>query len=108
MCVVFLAIDRHPRWRVVLASNRDEQYARPTTEAHRWPGCPRVIAGRDEEAGGTWLGVRDDLAWSVVTNVRDLPAHREGRQSRGDLPLSFLCGDDAPSAFARPSVAASP
>ncbi|HIG73860.1 MAG TPA: NRDE family protein [Bacteroidetes bacterium] len=101
MCVLFLAIDQHPRWRVVLASNRDEQYERSTRPADRWEDCPRVIAGRDEEAGGTWLGVREDLAWTVVTNVRDLPAHREGARSRGDLPRQFLCGGGSPSRYIR-------
>ncbi|MEM6328398.1 MAG: NRDE family protein [Bacteroidota bacterium] len=91
MCVAFLALDRHPRWRVVLATNRDETYARPTTPAHRWDDAPEVIAGRDDDAGGTWCGVRDgDLAWTLVTNVRDLPAHRDDALSRGDLTRAYL------------------
>lgn len=100
MCVAFLALDRHPRWRVILATNRDEQYDRPTRPASRWEDCPRVIAGRDEEAGGTWFGVRDDLAWTLVTNVRDLPAHHEGALSRGGLTRDFLCGDHPPTPYA--------
>ena len=101
MCVVFLAIDQHPRWRIVLASNRDEFYARPTASASPWPDCPDVIAGRDLEAGGTWLGVTRDERWTVVTNVRDLLAHRAGARSRGGLAADFLCGTDTAEEYAR-------
>lgn len=101
MCVAFLALDRHPRWRVILATNRDETYSRASRPADQWADCPRVIGGRDEEAGGTWLGVRDDLAWALVTNVRDLPAHREGARSRGDLPRDYLCGGPEAARAAR-------
>ena len=30
MCLVALALDAHPRWRLLLASNRDEFFARPS------------------------------------------------------------------------------
>ena len=100
MCVLFLAIDRHPRWRVVLAANRDESYGRATAPASRWEDCPRVIGGRDLEAGGTWFGVTDAGRWAAITNVRDLPAHRDGARSRGDLPTGFLCGSAPPVTYA--------
>ena len=100
MCVVFLALETHPRWRVVLAANRDETYARPTAPAAPWPDCPGVIAGRDLQADGTWLGATTDGYWAVLTNVRDLPAHREGARSRGGLPAEFLCGNERAEAYA--------
>ena len=101
MCVLFLAIDRHPRWRVVLAANRDEAYARPTARAARWEDCPRVIGGRDLEAGGTWFGVNESAEWAALNNVRDLPAHRRDARTRGDLPTEYLCGPLAPEDYAR-------
>ncbi|OZC02486.1 NRDE family protein [Rubricoccus marinus] len=105
MCVLFLAIDRHPRWRVVLAANRDEHYARKTAPAGLWRdagGSHRgIIGGRDLEAGGTWLGVTEDARWAALTNVRDLPSHGENRRSRGDLPAAFLREGASPEAFAR-------
>ena len=101
MCTLFLALDRHPRWTTVLVGNRDEAYARPTHPAHWWTDAPDLLAGRDLSAGGTWLGVTRAGRWAVVTNVRDLPAHRERPRSRGDLPVGFLTRDVAPLDYAR-------
>ncbi len=101
MCVVFLALDRHPRWRVILAANRDEHYARPTAPAGLWRDDTEIIGGRDVEAGGTWLGVTGSGRWAALTNVRDLPAHAKDRRSRGGLPADFLRGNDTPEAYAR-------
>ncbi|HLT45664.1 MAG TPA: NRDE family protein [Rubricoccaceae bacterium] len=106
MCVLFFALDRHPRHRLVFAGNRDEFYRRPTAPAAPWSECPGVIAGRDLEAGGTWLGVRGAGRWAVVTNVRDLPAHRPGARSRGALVSDFLCGAASAADFAAEVFAA--
>jgi uncharacterized protein with NRDE domain len=100
MCVLFFALDRHPRCRLVLAGNRDELYRRPTASAAPWAECEGVIAGRDLEAGGTWLGARSATRWAVVTNVRDLPAHRPDARSRGALVSGFLCGGASAAAYA--------
>ena len=100
MCVLFFAYRRHPRCRLVFAGNRDEFYARPTSAAGWWRDCPDVLAGRDLEAGGTWLGVTRANRWAVVTNVRDLPAHHEAARSRGDLVRDFLCRDTLAERFA--------
>ncbi|MEL6616010.1 MAG: NRDE family protein, partial [Bacteroidota bacterium] len=100
MCVLFLALDQHPRYPVIVATNRDEQYGRATAPAGRWREAPNVVAGRDVEAGGTWFGAADGGRWAALTNVRDLPAHRKGARSRGDLPAAFLRGAVLPEAFA--------
>lgn len=99
MCLVAFALDAHPRWTVVVAGNRDEAYARPTAPAAWWPDAP-VLAGRDLEAGGTWMGVAPGGRWAVVTNVRDLPAHRPRDRSRGRLPTDFLMGERSPGRYA--------
>ena len=92
MCLVTFALDVHPRHRLVLAGNRDERFDRPAAALGRWPDAPAVVAGRDLEAGGTWLGAADGGRWAVLTNVRD-PAHpRPSTRSRGALPADFLTG----------------
>lgn len=101
MCVLFLALDQHPRWPVIVATNRDEQYGRATVPAGRWREDPHVIAGRDAQAGGTWFGATDGGRWAALTNVRDLPAHRDTARSRGDLPAAFLRDSASPEAFVR-------
>ena len=59
MCLILVAWQVHPAYPLVVAANRDEFRARPTAVAARWPDAPHVVAGRDLEAGGTWLGVTD-------------------------------------------------
>jgi uncharacterized protein with NRDE domain len=91
MCVVAFAWQVHPRWRLVLAGNRDEFHARPTAALARWPGSG-VIAGRDLQSGGTWVGLDARGRVAVVTNVRaGLAAPHDG-PSRGALPVAFLAG----------------
>ncbi len=90
MCVLALAWQAHPRWRLVLAGNRDEFHARPTAPLARWPEAPGLLAGRDLQAGGTWVGIDDLGRMAVVTNVRD-PAQAGTRaSSRGTLVSGFL------------------
>lgn len=90
MCLIAFAWQVHPRWRLLLAGNRDEFHARPSLPLARWERPP-MIAGKDLEAGGTWLGVVDDGRCSVVTNVRDPRDPQQGR-SRGLLALDYLAG----------------
>lgn len=90
MCVAALAWTAHPRWRLVVAANRDEFHSRPTAPLLRWDNG--VIAGRDLEAGGTWLGVNDAGRFALVTNFR-LPGYpRPGLASRGGLVVDWLLG----------------
>ena len=91
MCVVALACNLHPRWRLVLAGNRDEFHARPTAALARWPDSG-VIAGRDLQSGGTWVGLDARGRVAVVTNVRDGFAKPHEGPSRGALPTAFLAG----------------
>ena len=72
MCLAVIALDAHPGYQLIVAANRDEFHARPALPA-AW-GTDAVfkdiLAGRDLEAGGTWLGVRRDGRFALVTNVR--------------------------------------
>lgn len=92
MCVVAFAYQTHPRWKLVLIGNRDEFHARPSVALDRWQGHD-VLAGRDLEAGGTWMGVTDRGRCAVVTNVRDPLVQRKGARSRGELPAAYLMGN---------------
>lgn len=97
MCLVLFALDAHPHQRLVVLANRDEAYARPTASSAWWSDAPDVFAGRDLQAGGTWMGVTRTGRWTAVTNVRDPSAVRDDLASRGDLTRAFLTSD-APSA----------
>ena len=90
MCLIAFAWNVHPLWRLVLAGNRDEFHARPSAPLKRWPHSP-IMAGRDLQAGGTWLGVTASGRCAVVTNVRDPRASSDG-MSRGLLVSDYLAG----------------
>lgn len=98
MCLILVAWQVHPAYPLVVAANRDEFRARPTAVAVRWPDAPHVVAGRDLEAGGTWLGVTDAGRFAAVTNVRE-PGKPQGPQSRGRLTQEFLTGTATPAEF---------
>jgi uncharacterized protein with NRDE domain len=99
MCLLVLAWKTHPRYRVVLAANRDEFHARPAT-ALDWWGEPCMLAGRDLQAGGTWLAVGTDGRFGVVTNYRDMQGPLAGAPSRGELIPEFLASDELTHEFA--------
>ncbi len=91
MClIVFAWRPDHPQ-TLVLAANRDEFYARPTLPLAQWENAPQVYAGRDLEAGGTWLGVHADGRFAALTNIRN-PDQPLGRRSRGELVAQYLSG----------------
>ena len=101
MCLALLGVDIHPSYRFLFAGNRDELYARPAAPAAFWPDAPQVLAGRDEEAGGTWLGITRRGRFALVTNIREAGGPRSGAPSRGGIAAEFLRGLDAPQDFAR-------
>lgn len=100
MCLIVVAWRVHPDHPLVVAANRDEFFARPSAAAARWPDAPQVVAGRDLQAGGTWLGVAAGGRFAAVTNVRE-PGKPPGERSRGRLTADFLTGDDSAADYAR-------
>jgi uncharacterized protein with NRDE domain len=89
-----------PRFPLVIAANRDEDYARPSLMAHKWERTPDVIGGRDLLAGGSWLAIRNDGRWAAVTNLRG-SAKRTDSKSRGSLVAGFVLGDAKPLDYVR-------
>lgn len=92
MCLILLAHRVHPDFPLIVAANRDEFYARATASAHYWQKPQEVLAGRDLEAGGTWLGISANGRFAAVTNVTE-PPPMEVLRSRGELTLNFLLSD---------------
>ncbi len=90
MCLILIAHRADPRYRLVVAANRDEFFQRPTASADYWPDAQRVLGGRDLEKGGTWMGIASDGRWAAVTNFRDGTAPEPGTKSRGALVAGFL------------------
>lgn len=89
MCIVILAHQVHPRYPLVLIANRDERYLRPTRRMQVWDEPPGILAGRDLEAGGTWLGMDPQARLALLTNYRE-PGGGSFDSSRGRLPVDFL------------------
>tara|TARA_B100000767_G_scaffold94279_1_gene90639 strand:- start:98 stop:880 length:783 start_codon:yes stop_codon:yes gene_type:complete len=96
MCLLAFAYNHNSDAPLIVISNRDEFYQRATLPMHWWPES-RILAGRDQQAGGTWLGLSKNGRFAAVTNFRDL--HRNGAptdslRSRGDLVTEFLCASE--------------
>jgi uncharacterized protein with NRDE domain len=92
MCLLAFAWKVHPDHPLILAGNRDERHTRASAAAGFWPDAPEVLAGRDLEAGGTWLGVTSAGRCAVVTNYREGLNPPKARRSRGALTSEFLLG----------------
>ena len=99
MCLILVAWRVHPGYPLVVAANRDEFFARPTVPAAVWKDAPQVLAGRDAEAGGTWMGVTRTGRFAALTNFRDPAQNRSGAPSRGALVAEFLTGSEAPQDY---------
>ncbi len=92
MCLILLALNAHPGYRLILAANRDEFYSRPTAPAAFWDNAPQLLAGRDLKGGGTWLGITRSGRLAALTNYRDPGAERPDAPSRGALVSGYLTG----------------
>lgn len=93
MCTLLLACAVHPRYRLILAANRDEFYDRETAAAAFWEDPPSLFGGRDLLHGGSWLGVTTSGRIAALTNYREPHEHRKDRPSRGRLVSDFLKGE---------------
>ncbi len=75
-----------------MAGNRDELHARPAAPLARWDRPAHLLAGRDLQSGGTWLGVSEQGRFVVITNLRGFGAPGPDRVSRGRLVTDLLSG----------------
>jgi uncharacterized protein with NRDE domain len=99
MCLLVLAWNAHPRYRLVVAANRDEYHDRPAAALGHWPAPGDILAGRDLRAGGTWLGIDRRRRFGVVTNFRDLVKAPPDAPSRGGLIPRYFGGTAGPGDY---------
>lgn len=99
MCLILIAHECHPLYRLIVAANRDEYHARPSAKASFWEEAPQLLAGRDLKAGGTWLGITTTGRFAALTNFREPHRHRPAAPSRGRLASDFLLGDMSVPAY---------
>lgn len=90
MCLIFIALKDHPKFKLIVAANRDEFYDRKTAPAAYWEDHPEILGGRDLEASGTWLGMTKNGRICMVTNFRDPKNINPKAPSRGKLVTDFL------------------
>ncbi|MFD1613303.1 NRDE family protein [Sphingomonas tabacisoli] len=90
MCIIAVAYQVNSDWPLLAIANRDEFHDRPSAPLSQWEDCPDVIAGRDIEAGGTWLGVTHSGRLAAVSNVRRVEGAPVPDGSRGVLVLDYL------------------
>lgn len=96
MCLILFSYMNHSRYKLIMASNRDEFYERPTRQLSFWPENPDILAGRDERNLGTWLGVSRNGKIAAITNFRNLQAIKSDGPSRGLLVSDYLQGHSSP------------
>lgn len=96
MCLILFSYKKHDKYKLILAANRDEFYSRPTEPVSRWNDGSGIIAGKDLEAGGTWMGVTENGRFSALTNYRNPRAIKSEVLSRGLLVSEFLKKGSAP------------
>jgi uncharacterized protein with NRDE domain len=101
MCLVVFAWQADPRYPLILAANRDEQHGRPAEPMSWWADRPDVLAGRDLQAGGTWLAIGRRGRFATVTNYREHQRPAPGLASRGNLVTDFVDGQSAAGDFLR-------
>ena len=105
MCLIVLSLNPKSDYKLVLTSNRDEFYERPTKSMHLWDSSPRVLAGKDKNFDGTWMALSEKGKFAAVTNVREFTSlstqkkSLENLASRGDLVKDFVLSNYSASEY---------
>ncbi len=100
MCLIVFSWQENKQYPLILLGNRDEFYQRPTAPADYWEGKDdHILAGKDLQAGGTWLGMNKQGKFTTITNYRDLLNIKENAPSRGDLTAEYLRSDLGPGDY---------
>jgi uncharacterized protein with NRDE domain len=96
MCTVVILHRPDHDWPLIAAANRDEMIDRHCKPPGRhWPERSNVVAGLDELAGGTWLGMNDSGVVAGILNRVNTLGPLPGLESRGEIPLRALTASDA-------------
>jgi uncharacterized protein with NRDE domain len=93
MCLLFFSYRATPGYRLVVAANRDEFLSRPTAPLEFLDKEKTILAGRDLQGGGTWLGITAQLKFAAITNYREPAANRADAPSRGEILMGYLTGE---------------
>lgn len=101
MCLIVFAWRAHPEYSLIVAANRDEFHARPTGDAHWWPDNADMLAGRDLQAGGTWLAANRAGRFATITNYREQSITGANYRTRGELVTRFMSDKRAPAQYSR-------
>lgn len=100
MCLLLIANNIHQEYKLIIAANRDEFYNRPALKAAFREESPGLLAGKDLEGGGTWLGITKSGRFSAITNYRDFSRDiKTNAPTRGNLTADFLLGKDSPEKY---------
>jgi len=99
MCLILFSYDNHPKYRLVLAANRDEFYDRSAAPLSYWGDQPGVLAGRDLKSMGTWMGISRSGRFAAITNYREPGRQILDAPSRGHLISDYLIGDAPPTEY---------
>lgn len=96
MCTLVIARRPDNAWPLLLAANRDEMVDRPwQPPARHWPDRADIVAGRDELADGSWLGINDSGVVAAILNRTGSLGPADDKRSRGELVLEALDHADA-------------
>lgn len=107
MCLLTFRMAQHPKYKLVLAANRDEKYLRPAQAAHFWDSPQGLLAGKDLAANGTWLGINRQGKLAALTNCHDLPDEPPeelyetppNKRSRGELVINYFRSEMEPARY---------
>jgi uncharacterized protein with NRDE domain len=99
MCLIFLSVQDHPQYKLIVAANRDEFYQRKTAPADYWHDHPEILGGRDLEAHGTWMAMNKNGRIAMVTNYRDIKNIKATAPSRGALVTDYLLEAGTPEIY---------
>jgi len=99
VCLILFSFNPSATYPLVVLANRDEFHDRPSAPAAPWEDYPDIVAGRDLEKGGTWMGVSRQGRFAAVTNYRSPRDMKAGGRSRGELTVDFLAGQDDVSTY---------
>lgn len=97
MCILVFDWQPGTEQPLLMLSNRDEFHARPTAPLAQWADQPLVHAGRDLEAGGSWLGIAPGRRLAALTNIR--APQEQQLQSRGELVSQYLASGQQPGDY---------